>query len=355
MDVKKIMLLVGALVIAAVTAVMAKNMFTGAGAPRAEAAAVAGPEVLVATRALPVGTIIDAETFRYQAWPEGLVQGAYYVKGAEGTNPQDLIGTVVRNEITAGQPITRGALIKPGERGFLAAALGPGMRAVTVAVTNTSSVAGFVFPGDRVDMVLTQDVPGDGGGLPLKVSETILRNVRVLATNQNTHAKDADGKPILTELTMVTVEVTPKIAEKITVAQTIGKLSLTLRALANNNAELEQAIASGEVSVPEGSDPKAERNMLLAAASRPVDAGATATVGSEVSRYQRSTVPVKSRSEGKPDPARMSGAMGDMINAMANRITGKSGDAPAAPARPVGPVVRIARGNSVTEVPVGAR
>src|SRR3546814_8086729 len=123
MDVRKIVLLVGALLVAAVTAVMAKNMFSGAGAPTASATPVVpvGPEILVATRALPVGTIIDAEALRYQPWPEGLVQNAYYAKGQEGSvNPADLLGTVVRNEITAGQPVTQGSLIKPGERGFLA-------------------------------------------------------------------------------------------------------------------------------------------------------------------------------------------------------------------------------------------
>ena len=66
-----------------------------------------GPEVLVATRTLPVGTIIDAEAFRYQPWPQGLVQPAYFIRGAQdGADPQSLIGTVVRNEITAGQPLT---------------------------------------------------------------------------------------------------------------------------------------------------------------------------------------------------------------------------------------------------------
>src|SRR3546814_7933306 len=109
-------------------------------------------------------------------------QNAYYAKGQEGSvNPADLLGTVVRNEITAGQPVTQGSLIKPGERGFLAAALGPGMRAVTVSVSTTSGVAGFVFPGDRVDLVLTQEVTGAGASL--KVSATVRRNVRVLAAD----------------------------------------------------------------------------------------------------------------------------------------------------------------------------
>src|SRR4051812_35502760 len=243
MDVKKIVLLVGALLIAAVTAIMAKNMFSGASAPEAQAGPVvpAGPEVLVATRTLPVGTIVDAEAFRYQPWPQGLVQPAYYIRGQAGGDPQSLVGTVVRNEITAGQPLTQGALVRPGERGFLAAALGPGMRAVTVGVSATSGVAGFVIPGDRVDIVLTQQVEGGGDGTPLRVSETILRNVRVLATDQRMSAQDENGKQVVQRFSMVTLEATPKIAEKIAVAETIGGLSLSLRSIADNSAELERA------------------------------------------------------------------------------------------------------------------
>jgi pilus assembly protein CpaB len=342
MDVKKIVLLVGALLIAGVTAIMAKNMFTGASAPQAEATpqqAPQGPEVLVATRTLPVGTIIDAEAFRYQPWPQGLVQDAYFTRGEANADPQSLIGTVVRNEITAGQPLSQGAIVRPGERGFLAAALGPGMRAVTVGVSATSGVAGFVFPGDRVDLVLTQEVEGNGenSGPPLRASETIVRNIRVLAVDQRLNARDENGNQVAQTVSTITFEATPKIAEKIAVAQTIGQLSLSLRSLADNNAELERAIAAGEVQVPANADPRAERQLLLQIASRPMDVNPTYTVGGEVSRFQRSTVPSRSRGNdngnaGRPAPS-----------------------GPVASAESIGPVVRIARGNSVTIVPVGAR
>jgi pilus assembly protein CpaB len=350
MDVKKLVLLIGALIVAAVTAVTAKNMFSGAGAPSAAATPVvpAGPEVLVATRALPVGTIIDAEAFRFQRWPEGLVQPAYFIKGKPGVSPAELIGTVVRNEITAGQPFTQGSLIKPGERGFLAAALGPGMRAVTVAVSATSGVAGFVFPGDRVDIVLTQEVPGGGDGTPLKVSETVLRNVRVLATDQRMDAKGEDGKAVVERFSTVTLEATPKIAEKIAVAQTIGQLSLSLRSLADNSADLERAIASGEVTVPQTDDPKAERRMLLAISSRPIDTGTTYTVGSDVSRFQRATVPGRTK-DAPSSQDRVADALTSMALAASGRAPGAGGPAPA------GPVVRVSRGNNVTLVPVGAK
>lgn len=331
MDVRKLVLLIGALVIAAVTAVMAKNLFSGASAPQVQAAPVvpAGPEVLVATRSLPVGTIIDAEALRYQIWPQGLVQPAYFIKGEGNSDPSALIGTVVRNEISAGQPMTQGSLIKPGERGFLAAALGPGMRAITVPVSNISGVAGFIFPGDRVDMVLTQQV-GGGEGPPLKVSETILRNLRVLATDQRTNAAGEDGKPEVRSAASVTLEATPKIAEKIAVAQTIGSLSLSLRSIADNTAELERAIAAGEIEVPKSDDPNAEKRMLLAIANKPIDTTPTFTVGGDVSRYQRRTVPVAKQEGGAADPS---------IAAAAN-----------------GPVVRVARGNApVLIVPLGAK
>ena len=352
MDVQKLVLLIGALIVAAVTAVTAKYMFSGAGAPAASAKPVvpAGPEVLVATRALPVGTIIDAEAFRFQRWPEGLVQPAYYIKGKPGVRPADLVGTVVRNEITAGQPFTQGSLIKPGERGFLAAALGPGMRAVTVPVSSTSGVAGFIFPGDRVDIVLTQQVAGGGDGESLKVSETILRNVRVLATDQRMSALGEDGKTVVQRFSMVTLETTPKIAEKIAVAQTIGQLSLSLRSIADNTAELERAIASGEVVVPQTDDPKAERRMLLAVANQPIETGSTYTTGSDVSRFQRSTVPGTGKGKSSPDDR-----IAEAIGAMAAAATGRApAGAPAAPTY-TGPVVRVARGNNVTLVPVGAK
>jgi pilus assembly protein CpaB len=350
MDVKKVALLIGALVIAVVTAVMAKNMFTGAGAEQANAAPVvpAGPKVLVARKALPIGTIIDAESLAFQAWPKELVQNAYYTEGAPDADISKLIGTVVRNQITAGQPLTKGALVGPNDRGFLAAALGPGMRAVTVPVSATSGVAGFIFPGDRVDMVLTQDVVGGGDGPPLRVSETIVRNLRVLATDQRIDSKDAEGKTEVKTFNTVTLEATPRIAEKIAVAQAMGTLSLALRSIADNTAELERAVAAGDVKVPAGTNPVEERKMLLAVANRPADNNTTYVTGGDVSRFQRRSVPARAPSGA--DQA------GDAMSKFANALMGK-GDASAQSGQPVptGPVVRVARGNTVTVVPVGAR
>ncbi|UAK24104.1 Flp pilus assembly protein CpaB [Sphingomonas nostoxanthinifaciens] len=335
MDVRKLMLMVGALVFAAVCAVTVHGMLGGSAAPQAQAAVPptpTGPEVLVATRPLQVGTIVAPDAFRYQPWPKDLVERAYYLKGQQPA--QALIGTVVRYAITAGQPITQGSLIKPGDRGFLAAALGPGMRAVTISVSAQSGVAGFVFPGDRVDILLTQAVAGGGDGQPLKVAETIVRNVRVLATDQRTDkAADDNGKTVVTAFSNVTLETTPKLSEKIAVAQSVGQLSLSLRSIADDRMELEREIAAGEVNVPDTTDPKAEKAMMLQLASRPSDGDASFSTGADVSRFQRANVP------GKPE-----------AGAPAGPVPGPASSA----AAPRGSVVVVARGANVTSTPVGS-
>ncbi|MXO47149.1 Flp pilus assembly protein CpaB [Erythrobacter vulgaris] len=333
MDRKKLVLLVGALIVAIGTALVARSMFAGAAAPQAEAAAVEaqGPKVLVAQRALPVGTIITADAIGYQLWPEELVQDAYFLDGEADVS--QLIGTVVRYPVTAGEPVTQGSLVKPGDRGFLAAALTPGMRAITVPVDAKSGVAGFVFPGDRVDMVLTQAVNGNEGQ-SLKASETILRNLRVLATDQTTTQNTVDGKTQVRAFRTVTLEVTPTIAEKVAVAQTLGTLSLALRPLADSQGELEKAIASGDLVIPDGTSPEEEERLLREVAGRPDDGKSTYVTGGDVSRFQRSSMPP----QGAPR------------NAAAPTNTG--GSEAAAPVR-TGPTVIVTRGKNAQAVPVG--
>jgi pilus assembly protein CpaB len=338
MDSRKVLLLVGALIVAAITAFMARSLIVGSAAPQANAVTAApvvdGPEVLVATKALPVGTILDATALKYQPWPKELVENAYFIKKG-GFDQRTLLGTVVRNAITAGQPLTQGALVKPGDRGFLAAALGPGMRAVTVPVQTQTSVAGFVFPGDRIDLILTQSVAGGGDGPPLKAAETIMRNLRVLATDQRTdNTVGEDGKTQVHTFSNVTIEATPKIAEQIAVAQTLGALSLSLRSIADNSSDLEQSIASGDVSMPD--DPKAEKAMLTKIAGAPSTGNGTMQTGADVSRFQRRSVP------GKPPEA----APG------AGAAAAPTGGGFPGSAMQLGPMVHVVRGNAVTDVTV---
>ncbi|EGD57300.1 Flp pilus assembly CpaB [Novosphingobium nitrogenifigens DSM 19370] len=341
MDRKKLILLVGALIFAIATSLAARALLTGGSTPQAIAAAkvLDGPKVLVAQRALPVGTIITADAVSYQAWPKDLVQDAYFLQ--DKTDMQKLLGTVVRNPITAGQPITTGSLVAPGDRGFLAAALGPGMRAVTIPVSTRTGVAGFVFPGDHVDLLLTQSVKGDGESQALKATETILKNLRVLATDQSTDQETVDGHTRVKGFSLVTVEATPKIAEELAVAESIGTISLSLRSIADNSSELEQAVASGQVKFPAGASKAEEDRLIKAAMGKPIDKGTTYVTGGDVSRFQRKTMP------------------------SANSINGVSADSSpsqASPSRPGagngqpqlvfhrGPVVRITRGKDTQEV-----
>lgn len=330
MDKKKLMLLIGALVVAIGTAFAARSMFAGAPAPQAVAAqpeVLSGPKVLVAQRALPVGTIITVDAMSFQAWPKDMVQDAYFIDGEADISK--LIGTVVRLPITAGQPVTQGALVAPGDRGFLAAALGAGMRAVTIPVSDKTGVGGFVFPGDRVDLVLTQSVKGDGEAL--RAAETILRNVRVLATDQSTETEKVEGKTVVRAFRTVTLEVTPRIAEKVAVAQTIGTISLSLRSIADNQSELERALASGDVKVPEGVTPEEEERLLTKAINNPIESGSSYVTGGDVSRFQRRTMPTTNANASPADQT--GGAALAVVQA--------------------GPTVRVTRGKETSAVPVG--
>jgi pilus assembly protein CpaB len=327
MDRKKLVLLVSALVIAIGTAFVARSMFAGAGAPQAEAAMAAapvGPKVLVAQRALPPGTIITADALSFQSWPGEMVKDAYFIEGE--ADMAKLIGTVVRFAVTAGEPVTQGSLVSPQDRGFLAAALTPGMRAITVPISQQSGVAGFIFPGDRVDMMLTQAV-GGAEGTSLQVAETVLRNLRVLATDQATTQVVVDGVAQPRVSATVTLEVTPRIAEKVTVAQTLGSISFSLRPLADSANDLERAIAAGEVKLPDNATPEEEEKLLKAAMAQPSDGKTSFVTGGDVSRFQRSSVPPKTAT------------------------TTASGQ----PAAPVyrGPTVRVRRGSNVTDTPIG--
>ncbi|NOU03279.1 MAG: Flp pilus assembly protein CpaB [Novosphingobium sp.] len=347
MDKKKLMLLLGAMVVAIGTAMAARSLFVGASAPQADAAQQVpkGPKVLVAQRALPVGTIVTADSVSYQQWPKEMIQDAYYIDGESDINK--LLGTVVRYPVTAGQPVTQGALVKPGDRGFLAAALGPGMRAVTIPVSQKTGVAGFIFPGDHVDLVLTQNVKSTDGGDTLRASETILRNVRVLATDQSTETETENGKTVVKTARTVTLEVTPKIAEKIAVAETIGTLSLSLRSLADSQAELDRAVASGNVKLPAGATKQDEEKFLAQALNRPLDSSTTVVTGGDVSRFQRRAMPSREQAA-----RQMASAMG---TSFANAVTSAPRSGGPAPVFRSGPVVRVTRGKVTTEEPVGGR
>lgn len=254
MNARSLLIIVAALLVAGVTAFLARSWLS-AERVQVQTAQVAVREVpaqavLVAAAHLPTGLFIKEEHLRWQAWPADAADPNYMLQ--DQTDLATLVGSVVRRDIAAGEPIIAGKIVKPGDRGFLAAVLAPGMRAVTFGVSDTTGVAGLVFPGDRVDMLLTQNLQSaglNGETDPVRrASETVLENVRILAIGQqlNQSQLPSEGKT-------ATIEVTPKQAEMVAVLVELGRLSLALRSLADENAEASAHVVMSSAA-PEGED-----------------------------------------------------------------------------------------------------
>ena len=155
-------------------------------------------------------------------------------------------GWVAREPFAAGEPIARAKIVARGNGGPIAAVLEPGMRAVSIAVDQTSDVSGFILPGDRVDVLasLSASVEGAGGnGYQRKAAETVLRDVRVVGIDQRPDSKD--GQPVVART--VTLEVTPKQGEILALAGDLGKLLLSLRSLVSSLPVKLTAFASAEI------------------------------------------------------------------------------------------------------------
>jgi pilus assembly protein CpaB len=182
---------------------------------------------LAAARALPAGTLARDEDFAIKSVPAAeLPPNA--ITDAPGVRA-GLRGALIRTYLDAGAPITAENILRPRDRGFIASVLSPQMRAVSVGVDPVSGVSGLIWPGDHVDVILTQAM--DKAPVAQRVlSETILRNVRVIAIDQEIvqgapAGASAAGRPTHT----VTLEVSIEQAEKLTVAQQLGRLALAIR------------------------------------------------------------------------------------------------------------------------------
>lgn len=199
------------------------------------AAAIAAPPaparllVLMATKDLRAGALLQTSDIGVHEMPQNEVPPLAQLDSPEAR--RSLTGSMIRRSIPSGAVLRSGDLLHPGERGFLAAVLRPGMRAMTVAVDTVSGSAGLIWPGDHVDVVLTQAI--DDPALPLGrrvAAEAMLHNVRVIAIDQ-TLIQGADptvkDRP---EGHTVTLEVNRLAAERVAVAALIGRLSLMVLA-----------------------------------------------------------------------------------------------------------------------------
>ena len=218
MNPRTLILLVMAVLISALIVIVVKGRNNQAGT-------ATGPKILVAAQDIAAGSFVQAEkNLAWKEWPESSISPSFIVDTTHKI--EEFNGGVSRRDIVAGEPINLTAIVKVNDGGFMSAVLTPGKRAISIAVSPTSGNAGFVFPGDHVDLILTHRLPGD-----VLASETFIEDVRVLAIDQM--LTNPDNKAIVAKT--ISLEITPKQAEKINVAISIGSISVSLRSLATPN------------------------------------------------------------------------------------------------------------------------
>lgn len=200
------------------------------------AAAPSGPVVplpvrfLVAARALPPGTLMREADVAVKALPrERLPEGAL-VDDDEGRAM--LAGALVQRFVEPGAPIVSADLLRTRDRGFLAAVLAPGTRAISIGVDPITGVSGLIWPGDHVDVILTQEIDrGTSATAKRIIGETVLTNIRVIAIDQDIVQGAPRGSIVAGKLaSTVTLQANSDDAERLAVASRMGHLSLAIRA-----------------------------------------------------------------------------------------------------------------------------
>jgi pilus assembly protein CpaB len=238
------------------------------------------------------GTILKPEDLVRMPMQESVITDEMVAADDAGT--ELLVGSVARQTLAEGVPIARSATVRPGDRGFLAAVLPKGKRAISIPITEVAGISGLVMPGDRVDIILTYSVQGDviDAGRDIRASETVLTNLRVLALDQRmgsgttvaAEVNEAAGTQIPIART-ATLEVTPEEAEVMTLATSLGELSLVLNSVSDGGPEVEYQ------------DTGEDSPLHLAAASMPgaaIDAlGRSMTLDSDVTSLLQRDVTVR--------------------------------------------------------------
>ncbi|MDG1286251.1 MAG: Flp pilus assembly protein CpaB [Rickettsiales bacterium] len=205
--------------------------------------------VYVAKQEIPVGTVIEQGMIDKQTWPQHLVGPSFIVAGDKAPT---IVGMVARSHFQPREVILRAKLANPNDPSFLAATLPAGMRAVTVSVNGVTSVAGFVYPGDRVDVLLTHTLISDKekqeaslsededddikGQYEKRVTEILVPDVRVLAIDQYAMAGQQDPKKKKRLPSSVTLELGQLDSQRVRLAEREGEISLALRSLKDKGA-----------------------------------------------------------------------------------------------------------------------
>ncbi|WP_315919209.1 Flp pilus assembly protein CpaB [Mesorhizobium sp. SP-1A] len=191
---------------------------------------IALQDVLVLSGDVPMGDTLGGK-IRWEKWPSDGVNANFITRANEPDAADKLKDSVARMAMYAGEPLRRSKLIGEGQS-FMSSILPSGMRAVATSINADTSAGGFILPNDFVDVIMTRKADASAGGAGGFITETILKNIRVLAIDQ-TIQEDEEGKKTRVGQT-ATLELTPQQAEIITVAQQMAdRLTLALRPVAD--------------------------------------------------------------------------------------------------------------------------
>ncbi|MEN3792901.1 Flp pilus assembly protein CpaB [Fulvimarina sp. MAC3] len=187
-------------------------------------------DVLISSRDMPMGTRFNGG-FAWQKWPVDGIGEGFILKKEQPDAIEELEGTIARQAFFAGEPVRSSKLIK-SDSGFLSALLPAGKRAVAVQIAAATAAGGFILPNDHVDVIMTRREVSADGSTPKILTETVLRNLRVLAIDQT--IEDSEGQRNVVG-SVATLEVDGAQAEALTAAQQIAdRFVLSLRSLADS-------------------------------------------------------------------------------------------------------------------------
>lgn len=214
-----------------------RSITSGPSEPTQVAVPVNATEVLVAAKDLSLGDITKQSDFRWQTWPADSVTPTFITEQGGAAAMSSVTGAVVRSPISLGEPITRQKLVKAGDGGVLAAILPAGMRAISTRIKEETSAGRLILPNDRVDVILTRRVRAGSGAQDEFVSDTLFHNIRVLAIGQQIETKNDGKKAAEGSANTATLELTPRQAEMLALANSMGEISLSLRSIADGDSK----------------------------------------------------------------------------------------------------------------------
>ncbi len=238
------------LVIAGIAAVAALLLIRTMGgrdqAPAAEAEQVSGEQILVAARNVPQGAALSPSDLAVALFPESSMGPSFIRLSAQPSAQADLVGAVTRRAFAQGEPITSSAIVQPEGRGFMAAQLEPGYRAVAIDIDRQTAAGGFIQPNDRVDVIVTsRSQTRDAGGGERVNSNIILEDVRVLAVGDTTQTQTGGESPQTIEAGVAVLELTAEDARSLALANELGTISLALRGVQVETVGMRSRSAGG--------------------------------------------------------------------------------------------------------------